>query len=128
MEKNNDDCRRIHLQKSNKWDAARDVLLVSKRLELLSDCERTPRAYKKRNADYWESEIKEKRACRRAAMKNSSNPADPNNSNEYDVANMTPENIKAKLTEMGIRTRLRNVKKLQELLENALQSASQTQQ
>ena len=61
-------------------------------------------------------------------MKNSSNPADPNNSNEYDVANMTPENIKAKLTEMGIRTRLRNVKKLQELLENALQSASQTQQ
>ena len=61
-------------------------------------------------------------------MKNSSSPADPNRSNEYDVANMTPENIKAKLAEMGITTRLRNVKRLQELLENALQLASQTQQ
>lgn len=128
MEKNNDDCRRIHLQKSNKWDVARDVLLVSKRLELLSDCEQTPRAYKKRNGDYWETEIKEKCARRRAVMKNSSSPADPNSRDEYDVANMTPENIKAKLTEMGIRTRLRNVKRLQELLENALQLASQTHQ
>lgn len=61
-------------------------------------------------------------------MKNSSSPADPYSSNEYDVPNMTPENIKAKLTEMGIRTRLRNVKRLQELLENALQLASQTHQ
>ena len=124
MEKNNDDCRRIHLQKSNKWDAAKDVLLVSKRLELLSECERTPRNYKKRNAEYWETTIKEKRACRRAAMKDSSSPADPNSTD--DVANMTPENIKAKLAEMGIKTRLRNVKRLQELLENALELASQT--
>ena len=61
-------------------------------------------------------------------MKNSSSPADPNRSNEYDVANMTPENIKAKLAEMGITTHLRNVKRLQELLENASQLASQTQQ
>lgn len=124
MEKNNDDCRRIHLQKFNKWDATKDVLLVSKRLELLSDCERTPRAYKKRNSVYWETEIKEKRARQRAAMKNSSSPPGPNRSNEYDVSNMNPENIKAKLTEMGIRTRLRNLKRLQELLENALQLAS----
>ena len=61
-------------------------------------------------------------------MKNSTSPADPNSSNKHDVANMNPENIKAKLTEMGIRTRLRNVKRLQELLENALQLGSQTQQ
>lgn len=117
VEKNNDDCRRIHLQKSNKWDAAKDVLLVSKRLELLSECERTPRNYKKRNAEYWETTIKEKRACRSAAMKDNST---------NDVANMATENIKAKLVEMGIRTRLRNVKRLQELLENALELASQT--
>ena len=39
---------------------------------------------------------------------------------------MTPEDIKAKLAEMGIRTRLRNVKRLQEQLENALELASQT--
>ena len=102
--------------------------MVSKRLQLLSGCERTPRAYNKRNADYWETEIKEKRAYRRAAVKNSSSPANPTSSNEYNVQNMTAENIKAKLTEMGIRARLRNVKRLQELLENALQLASQTHQ
>ena len=61
-------------------------------------------------------------------MKNSSSPANPTSSNEYNLQNMTAENIKAKLTEMGIRTRLRNVKRLQELLENALQLASQTHQ
>lgn len=38
----NDDCRRIHLQKSNKWDASKDVLLVLKRQEHLSNFERTP--------------------------------------------------------------------------------------
>ena len=93
--------------------------MVRKRLELLSECERTPRNYKKRNAEYWETTIKEKRACQRAAIKDLSSPANPDSTNEYDVANMTPENIKAKLVEMGIRTRLRNVKRLQELLENA---------
>lgn len=107
--------------KSNKWDAAKDVLMVSKRLELLSECDRTPRVYKKRNAEYWETGIKEKRACQRAAIKNSTSPADHDSTN--DVANMTPENIKAKLAELGIRTRVRNVKRLQELLENALKSA-----
>ena len=49
IEKNNDDCRRIHL---NKWDAPVDVLLVSKRIERLSRHQRTPRSYNKRNAEY----------------------------------------------------------------------------
>ena len=60
-----------------------------------------------------EPRSRKKHGCQRGAMKNSSSPADPTGSNEYDVQNMTAENIKAKLTEMGIRTRLRNVKRLQ---------------
>ena len=116
----------VHLLKSNKWDAAKDVLFVSKRLELLSEYETTPRNYKKRNAEYWETKIKEKRVCQRAAITELSSPVNPDSTNECDVANMTPEDIKAKLAEMGIRTRLRNVKILQEQLENALESASQT--
>jgi len=40
-EKKNDDCRRFHINKSNKWDAANDVLLVMKRLETLSSIETT---------------------------------------------------------------------------------------
>lgn len=39
VEKLNDVCRRIHLVKSNKWDATKDVLLVGKRIELLSNLE-----------------------------------------------------------------------------------------
>ena len=53
VEKPNDDCRRIHLFKSNKWDAAEDVLLVGKRLENLQELQRTPRAYNKRTTAYW---------------------------------------------------------------------------
>ena len=39
VEKLNDDCRRIHLRRSNKWDAPVDVLRVGKRVEYLSHCE-----------------------------------------------------------------------------------------
>jgi hypothetical protein len=58
------DCRRIHLQRSNKWDAPKDVLLVEKRIENLSDYERAPRKYRKQDANYWEMDIKESRAKR----------------------------------------------------------------
>ena len=68
IEKNNDDCRRIHLNKSNKWDAAKDVLLVSKRVEALSSLQRTPRAYNKRNVQYWDHDLKAKRAKLRHKM------------------------------------------------------------
>jgi len=60
-EKNNDDCRRFHLNKSNKWDAASDVLKVMKWLERLRSIERTPRNYTKRKNEYWHNDIKEKR-------------------------------------------------------------------
>ena len=39
VEKLNDDCRRIHLQQSNKWDAAKDVLMVGKRIKMLGEFE-----------------------------------------------------------------------------------------
>ena len=37
-----------HLQKSNKWDATKDVLMADQRLEALTELQRTPRSYKKR--------------------------------------------------------------------------------
>lgn len=54
-------CRRIHLQKSNKWDASKDVLLVLKRQEHLDSFKQTLGPYTKRKADYWEDGIKERR-------------------------------------------------------------------
>jgi hypothetical protein len=59
VEKLNDNVRRIHLQKSNKWDAAKDVLMAEERLRVLSDLEREPRPYKKKADNYWLDGIKE---------------------------------------------------------------------
>lgn len=126
VEKKNDDCRRIHLYKSNKWDAAKDVILASKRLENLQHLERKPREYKKKNAEYWESTIKEKRSILR---KNLRTP--PDNIQEQDeipinVPGMSPPEIRAKLKQMGFPTRVRNIKRLQELYQLAMESAPQS--
>ena len=56
VEKNNDDVRIFHLTKSNKWDAPKDILLVSKRLQFTSQHELEPRVYKKRNGEYWSTD------------------------------------------------------------------------
>ena len=122
VEKNNDDCRRIHLQKSNKWDASKDILLVEKRLEMLSDLERTPREYKKTSNDYWYTGIKEVRAKRqRLCCQEQGNTS----SNEVcSIQDLAPEVIKARLKDMGILTRVRNPKRLQEIYEDALQANS----
>lgn len=116
MEKNNDDCRRIHLQKSNKWDAAKDVLLVSKRLEALASYERTPRSYLKRNAEYWGKEIKEKRAKQKLSTKTTRMCEEE----EPNTENMSPKQLKDALKQMGVITRVRNVKRLQELYVDAM--------
>ena len=54
------------MNKSNKWDAPRDVLLLCKiSAQLTGEQARTTRTYHKRNADYWSSEIMEARSKRR---------------------------------------------------------------
>jgi hypothetical protein len=122
VEKNNDDCRRAHLQKSNKWDSTTDVLLVSKRMENLSRSSRTPRSYMKRNNSYWEAEIKEKRARKRLPLVPIDSNAD--STNAIDVVAMTPSEIKQKLKEMGVKTRLRNIHKLRKLLKDVLSTST----
>lgn len=61
VEKNNDNARSVVLRKSNKWDSAGDILRIESRQWNLREHERSRRAYNKRNAGYWEKEIKEKR-------------------------------------------------------------------
>lgn len=62
VEKLNDDCHRIHLQQSNKWDAAKDVLMVGKWIKMLGEFERTKRQYKTADNNYWAGGITESRA------------------------------------------------------------------
>ena len=129
VEKKNDDCRRIHLQKSNKWDAAKDVLQASKRLENLSNLERTPREYRKRNAAYWDEELKLKRAQKKTALTEereliakayiaAANPY------QAEVENMSPADIRVKLKSIGVNTRTRDPKKLQTMYCNAMKALS----
>ncbi len=61
VEKNNDDAKKLYYQKSNKWDATRDVLLLESQQYTLRDKERKKRKYCKKKAEYWENEINIKR-------------------------------------------------------------------
>ncbi len=100
VEKLNDDCRRIHLQKSNKWDAAKTVLQVEERLRHLSDLQRTPRQYKKKSAEYWESGISESRSKRpRLANQEQINE---NEEIEEDLSTLTPEVLPARLKDLAM--------------------------
>ena len=98
----------------------KDVLLVLKRQEHLDSFQRTPRPYTKCNADYWEDVIKEVSAVQ--AERFGSLNASPQT--QIDMENMSPADLKNKLKEMGIVTRVRDIRKLQEMYTNALLEAS----
>ena len=119
VEKLNDDCRRIHLQKSNKWDAAKDVLQVEERLGYLSDLQRTPRQYKKKADKYWSTSICESRSKRPWLSLEGQRYE-----NEEDLSTLTPEELRARLKDLGIKTRVRNVTRLVDMYHVALQSHS----
>lgn len=118
VEKLNDDCRRIHLQRSNKWDAPKDILLVGKRVEHLSEYERVSREYKKQEAEYWNTKIHESRAKWPKIC--TVQPDGEATSGDLMIDDMRAEEIKSKFKEKGITTRARSLKKLQELLLNTL--------
>lgn len=61
VEKNNDVARSIVLRKSNKWDSTGDVLRFESRQWLLKHRERETREYNKRNLEYWDNDIKNKK-------------------------------------------------------------------
>jgi hypothetical protein len=116
----------VHLNKSNKWDAAGDVLLVSKRVEALSQLYRTPRTYKKRKGEYWECELKEKRGKHKHKMeadKQTQIHENVDSNHTADIENMTPKGLREGLKKFGIKTRVRDVKRLQEMFEDALRNS-----
>ena len=104
--------------RSNKWDAPKDDLLVEKRLEHLAEYERIPRKYNKRNEAYWNENIRSSRAKRIRICTEC--PEEILQLGENTVENMTAEEIKVMLKGKGISTRLRSLKKLQELLYKTL--------
>lgn len=109
IEKNNDDAKKIYFQKSNKWDAARDVLLLEHRQETLKHCEREKRQYCKRKTTYWEDGIIETRkkrmkACAREQHSNHSGAdVQGNNSSTNEYIKMTVKQLKQEIKALGIK-------------------------
>ena len=116
--------RRFHLTKSNKWDAPKDILLVSKRQQVTASQERKHREYNKTNEEYWSNVIHETRSKRRKllASQNNSNEDKENTPHGSDVERLTVTEIKAKLKELGVSTLVRKLEKLQQILRRAEQS------
>ena len=78
----------MHLLKSNKWDAATDVLQVSKRIDILQIFERTPNFYVKRDISYRTKDIREKRAKRKRTS------LMPNDEVPNQHANLSPQTLR----------------------------------
>jgi len=80
--------------------------------------ERTPRQYEKRSADYWDNQIKEKRKITLPTTRSAEPEASENEC--VDIENMSPVDIRNQLKGLGIATRVRNVKKLQKMYNDAI--------
>ena len=123
MEKNNDDVRKFHLTKSNKWDTPKDILLVTKQLQITGQHERVRRGYNKSNTEYWSNEIKEARSKRRKLSAASAVELTESNSDSVlTIENLSAFEIKEKLKELGVQTRVRKLEKLQDIYLLTLQS------
>ena len=119
VEKNNDDAKRIFFQKSNKWDAAKDILCTESRQWDLKQHEREKATYTKRKLEYWGHDISEIRKQKRSRIRNSSF------SEEEDMLDLTPredlnkltvKQFKEIVTKRGLSTKGLSKRKKQELI------------
>jgi hypothetical protein len=77
---------------------------------------------KQTNNEYWSTQINEKRAKRRKQLAEA-NPVCGDSAfgpDHLDITNLSVAEIKAKLQELGVKTRARKLEKLQDILRAAL--------
>ena len=118
--------RGYFFQKSNKWDAARDVLQSESRQIALQGHEREKRKYDKQNKDYWEGGIVASRKKRHRsqvnAMDEEPGPSDELPEQEEDLGKLNVSQLKERIKSRNIQvkglTKLKK-KELIELLKNA---------
>ena len=107
--------------KSNKCDAAKDVLLAEKQLDLLQELDRTPRGYQKKSDECWSAGIKESRKkCPR--LRDSEEISD----GSEELSALTPHELRSRLKDMGVKTRVRKQRKLIDMYNITLQSQPQS--
>lgn len=108
VEKNNADAKTILFQKSNKWDAASDILCTESRQWDLRHHERVKAQYVKRKLQYWGQEICEKRKERRVVSQvdeleeQETVEVINNYYNQYTMKQLKQIIIEKKLTTKGI--------------------------
>ena len=88
---------------------------------MLSDFQRKAREYIKKDDEYWSGGIRENQS-KRPRLSTPEQTAEA--VGQHEVAEMTPEVLKVKLKDLGVKTKVRNIKRLQELYEAALKAAS----
>lgn len=127
VEKANDNIKRIYHQKINRSDCTVDSLKVRKRIEFCSreNLQREKRDYTKRDKDYWEFDIREKRVSKkqriiREIKETNDNYLENKKQTHEEIENLDECAIKQKLSLLGIKTRVRKKEKLVELLRDAL--------
>ena len=126
VEKINDDIKKIHHSKTNKWDATLDALQVRKRIEHLAseNCERVKRNYTKREELYWSDDIFRQRCAKRAKiveeMSREANKfaVETDKALASDFDNLSVDEIREELKKLGAKTRFRNRDKLLALLKS----------
>ena len=108
VEKNNDDAKRTVFQKSNKWDAVKDVLCIESRQWDLRNCQREKNCYRKRNLEYWNETIKRQRKERRELSMSTVITGDVNATTDVetcsidDYSNFTVPQLRQKVRKMGL--------------------------
>ena len=118
VEKTNDVIRRLYDLKSNKYDACKDGLLAVKRLDELQEFDRKPRNYRQLDTSYWNEGIMQERQERPRLS------VTPREDDELNIDGMNETNLKTKLKEMNVKTRVRNVDKLRQLLKDVIYASS----
>ena len=115
IEKISDIVRSIYHNKSNKHDACSEALLALKRIDRLQHHERELEMHVKRANNYWDNEIYVERKKRKRLGLDPSEII-PECDVTINVDDLGIEEIKEKIKSLGIKTRLRSLVKLRELL------------
>ncbi len=118
IEKINDVVRSVYHTKSNRHDGCREAMQALKRIDNLQNFERKPHKYNKKDDDYWSNGIFEQRRKRPRLC------VDPREDQVQlipgDVDTMSLREVKDKLKELQIKTKVRKLEKLRELLKKTI--------
>ena len=120
IEKINDVVRAIYHNKSNHHDPCKEAMQALRRIDNLQDFERKPHEYKKQHDEYWSNKIFEERRKRPRLCVDPRQEENHQDQYHEDVENMNLCQVKAKLKELNIKTKLRRLDKLQQLLKNVM--------